>query len=201
MPRRSQNRRLGFTLMELMLVLGVIVALGAMAAPSLSRTWERQRLKAAAEQLRSVCSRAHVAAMRTGQIQVLRFELGGSQYMVTPWSAGDESINGSAKTSLAYGDFQQAPVAEPLKEQHLPDDITFLDATAEFDTRSQLILEQEMSMPTAGPQWSQPILFYPDGSSSQAEMTVVDKRQTAIPVTLKRLTGMSTIGEMTTATK
>src|SRR5688500_13683692 len=89
--------RRGVTLVELLLALAILVAMAALAAPSVNRAWERYRVKLAGDQVRAALTHAHVEAMRTGQIQVMRFEIGGDQYATQPWMAGDEMINASAK--------------------------------------------------------------------------------------------------------
>src|SRR5687767_3533485 len=89
----GHSPRRGVTLVELLLALAIIVMLASLAVPAIGRTWERYRVKAAGDQLRAAFTHAHVEAMRTGQIQVLRFELGGSSYYLQPWMAGDEAIN------------------------------------------------------------------------------------------------------------
>src|SRR6187401_1703490 len=94
---RSRSLRSGVTLLELMIALVIIVVLASLTAPFVTRAWERYRVKLAGDQLRAAFTHAHVEAMRTGQIQVLRFELGGRSYYLQPWMAGDEVINVSAE--------------------------------------------------------------------------------------------------------
>src|SRR6187455_3588006 len=96
-PVGHSRPRRGVTLVELLIVLAIMVVLASLAAPVVVRAWERYRVKLAGGQLRAAFTHAHVEAMRTGQIQVLRFELGGSSYYLQPWMAGDEVINVSAE--------------------------------------------------------------------------------------------------------
>lgn len=179
-----------------MIALAIIVAITSLAAPAVARAWERYRVKIAGDQLRAEFTHAHVEAMRTGQIQVLRFELGGSSYYLQPWMAGDEAINVSLEEAFEQNTPQYQ--AEPVEEMKLPADVTFEFAQARFDTRAMEIEEETSQQQTALTQWSQPILFYPDGTSSQAKITVANLRGEAVQVTLRKLTGLATVGELTT---
>lgn len=179
-----------------MIALAIIVAITSLAAPSVGRAWDRYRVKLAGDQLRTAFTHAHVEAMRTGQIQVLRFELGGSTYYLQPWMAGDEAINVSKEE--AYEQTTPQYQVEPVEEEKLPDDVTFEYAQARFDTRALEIQDEASQQQTAQTQWSQPILFYPDGTSSQAKITVANPRGEAVQITLRKLTGLASVGELTT---
>src|SRR5215211_5783580 len=110
----TDRSRSGFTLLELMIVLTIIVVLASLSSPFVVRAWERYRVKLAGDQLRAAFTHAHVEAMRTGQIQVLRLELGGSSYYLQPWMAGDEVINVAAEEAYEQTtpQYQMEPVAE-----------------------------------------------------------------------------------------
>jgi Tfp pilus assembly protein FimT len=194
--QQRRRRRSAITLLELMLVLAILVAMSALAAPTINRTWERYRVKLAGDQLRAAFSQAHVKAMSSGQMQVLRFEIGGDQYAVQPWMAGDEVINVSAKE--AYEQSQPQFEVETVEPKRLPENITFASAQAKFDTRAAEVEEEAIRQIGGGVQWSQPILFYPDGSSSQAKVIVANPRGEAVAVTLRKLTGLTTVSELTT---
>src|SRR5436190_16729857 len=118
----------GVTLFELMIVLIIIVILASLAVPLVARAWERYRVKLAGDQLRAAFTHAHVEAMRTGQIQVLRMELGGSSYYLQPWMSGDEVINVSAEE--AYEQTTAQYQLEPVAEKKLPQDVKFEYAQA-----------------------------------------------------------------------
>jgi prepilin-type N-terminal cleavage/methylation domain-containing protein len=196
LDRRRTYARRAVTLLELVITLAIMVVLAAIAAPSIRRTWNQYRVRAAGGQLRAALTHAHVVAMRTGQIQVLRFELGGSSYFVQPWMAGDEAINASANE--AFKQSTAAYQAQPVDEEKLPEDVIFHVAEAKFDTRSQEIEMEAAMQRGAGVQWSQPILFYPDGTASQATVTLANERGEAVVVKVRKLTGIATVGELTT---
>lgn len=190
------RRRGGFTLLEIMLVLAVLVVIAAMTMPALGRVVETQRLKQAADQVRASWMRTHLTAMRTGQLQMFRYENGAGRYRVETWQAAEDDVESKFATdnpSLRSG---PQPTAE-AGEQALPDDVIFSAGDAEFDNRSSKI-EDDVSKLGGGPAgaWSRPILFYPDGSASNAHLVVSNKRGRAIRVDLRGLTGGVTVGEI-----
>lgn len=190
------HSRRGVTLMELLIALAIIVLIASLAVPAATRAWDRYRVKLAGDQLRAAFGHAHYEAMRTGQIQVVRMELGGSSYYLQPWMAGDEAINVSAEE--AYEQTTPQYQIEPVAEKKLPEDVIFDSAQARFDTRAMEIEEETNQQQTALTQWSQPLLFYPDGTSSQAKVTVANERGEAVQVTLRKLTGLASLSEITT---
>ena len=74
----------GYTLLELLLVLAILVILAATAAPLLRGTMQDAALRSAADTIRVELTRANVRAMKSGRIQVFRFEVGGTQFSVQP---------------------------------------------------------------------------------------------------------------------
>ena len=190
----SQQR--GFTLMEMLLVLAIMVALAGMAMPSLQRTLDRQQLISAADLLRSKCGSARVLAMRSGQIQMLRVELGAAHYQLQPWSAGDEALNASEQEAFKTAQNQGGASSSPMKT--LPEGITFHSSESPFDTRAAKVEEELLQLERGQGKWSQPVLFYPDGATSAATIVLANAREQAMPVKLRSLTGQCTVGEITT---
>ncbi len=66
--------------MELLLVLAVLAIVMAIAMPTYQGMIVSARLQQSAEKLELEMKRARVAAIRTGQAQVFRFQIGGGAY-------------------------------------------------------------------------------------------------------------------------
>ena len=190
------KRRNGFTLLEMILVLAILVAAAAIATPALQGVMRNTSLKAGADLVRSEWMRAHVKAMKTGRIQLFRYEQAGRKFIVEPYISDDDELesNGAPATaSAAPGGNASAHTGAPPQ---LPDGITFVGGDSATDSRGAAA---EQSAPsTAGGQaaWSQPILFYPDGSSSDAYVVVGNTRQLGIRVELRGMTGTARVGEI-----
>jgi type II secretion system protein H len=208
--RSSQARRLvrflaapratvrGFTLIEIMIVLAVMILASAIAIPVVLGSLRGQRLKSGAETVRIEWSRANVKAMKTGRIQVFRYEMGGSKFSVQPWIAADDSTEASVTPG-----FGAQPVAEnPLDDfetKTLPEGVTFAAGDAKFDSRAYEVEDFfSQSSQSDGVTWSRPVLFYPDGSASDSYVIVTDEKQSAYRVQLRGLTGTSFISEIET---
>jgi hypothetical protein len=57
----------------------------------------------------------------------------------------------------------------------------------------------EEAAPEAGADgtvWSEPILFYPDGTASDATVVLENEYRRRIELTLRGLTGVATVGEL-----
>src|SRR5436190_6028759 len=161
----SRGLRRGYTLMELLLVLGIIVIAAAAVAPSFRGVMRSAALKAAANAVRAELTRAHVHAMKTGRIQVFQYELGGAKYKVEPYIGGDDALESPD------GDPNSANAAPPTTsvgqlppgQRALPEGTKFAAGDAAVESRSERVEQELSSAGGSGVTWSRPILFYPDG--------------------------------------
>ena len=103
----------GLTLLELLIVVALLAALGAIAVPDLRRMLAAWRLDAAARQVVMDLKLARAQAIAGGAIERVRFRVGAATYQ-------RERQQGAAYVA----------VAPPTR---LPDDITVADCTAAGD--------------------------------------------------------------------
>jgi len=76
------SHRIGFTLIEVILVLTILVAIAALGIPMMRGTLAQQRLKSAADQMRGEWIDTRVRAMEEGEIFCMRCKLGGSTLLI-----------------------------------------------------------------------------------------------------------------------
>jgi prepilin-type N-terminal cleavage/methylation domain-containing protein len=69
----TKNRRAGFSLIEVVVVMGIIAVLAAMAIPSIQDMIERRRLQGAARDLANMFQIARSQAIRTGNYHIVFF--------------------------------------------------------------------------------------------------------------------------------
>jgi prepilin-type N-terminal cleavage/methylation domain-containing protein len=190
----------GLTLLEMLLVLALLVIIGALVAPAMGRFMQTQQLRDSANLIRGEWARARVQAMKSGRIHVFRYEQNGSHYTVDFWMADDDMLE-AGDDSAPVRDFAEPESVDgdiPSDADSLPDGVRFLLGKTEYDARSQEIESDLDSAGTsaAGIGWSAPILFYSDGTTSSAEVVLVNNRDDSIRISLRGLTGIGAVSDV-----
>ena len=216
-PRRSRS---GMTLMELLLVLAILVLTAAISIPALRGTLRNQQLTRAGDIVRIEWARAHIQAMKTGRILMFRYQVGGQGFRVEPWAAGDDMLESSMPTDpsglnplgasggMGFGpttpsqtmppNVQIDENGNPISDRfRLPNEITFAAGDARTESRAMKI-EQEIVETERSMEWSRPIMFYPDGSTSDAFVIVGAPDQRGVRIDLRGLTGTAKVSEIST---
>jgi prepilin-type N-terminal cleavage/methylation domain-containing protein len=172
---RSPQRR-GFTLFELLLVLAIFLILIALATPALLRSFSAQTLKSGADLVRSNFDKARVHSIRSGNVYAFLYRPGSDEFALAPL------INAY---SLVRPDLPST--GSPDSQQRLPNGLTFAGGATSNDARAQFESE--------GGSFEQPgmipILFYPDGTSQDAQLIVANAQGDQMKIRLRGLTGLS----------
>jgi type II secretory pathway pseudopilin PulG len=198
---RSDVRR-GATLLELLLVLAILVAVAAVAAPSLNRTLENHRLTSAAEQVQSHCAAARAAALRTGQTHALLVEPGGGGYLIEPWTDVDVLLGDQAAPALMGlgANPPHAAAGDPTigRQRQLPEGVLFAEAEFAGEQRTAEALAQASVAggPGSATGGVMPILFFPDGTASTARIVLANQQGRYVAVEVRGLTGMARVGQV-----
>jgi prepilin-type N-terminal cleavage/methylation domain-containing protein len=205
-PYRS-IRRPAFTLVELMLVLMILCVIAAMAWPVLKRTFEFARLKSAAEQVQAAFGHARVDAMNKGVPQVFHFEPGTPQYSIDVWQddlastegdadSSNSSSSASAPTVTAGPSATGAAAKTGAVTRQLPETIVFTNDAQVQDARADALQSEGGSATGPAASTSSPqIMFYADGTTSEAVVTVVSPSGRKMSVTLRGFTGVSRLSD------
>ena len=180
----------------MLLVLCLLVALAALSWPALERPMANQRLRKAADFLRAEWGRARVEAMSSGGTCFFRYAVDGDRYSIEcradPASAPTASFTDALDE---FGDALDDPAVAHRSERALPEGVVFVDAETTFDTRAESF-QSEMEPPDAAAAgWSEPILFYPDGSTSTTRLILRNEHDRCIELALRGLTGVVTVGQ------
>jgi prepilin-type N-terminal cleavage/methylation domain-containing protein len=195
----SRPLRSGMSLLELLLVLALLVVIAAIAAPSLERPMEAEKLRRCAQLVQSEWGKARIRAMQSGQTIVFQYQTDSGRYRVQPWYSDDYFLEGNQ--TLNTTDAAAAPSDQPALaiSGELPEGVKFLTSYSLSETRSLEIEEQLASLSNsagAGEAWSAPVLFFPDGTSSTAETTLVNEAGSYVVVRLRGLTGVSRVSNV-----
>jgi Tfp pilus assembly protein FimT len=186
-------RRPALTLFEVLLVLALLVVIGAVATPLLSNSMARARLENSGELVRAAWARSRLAAMRAGEPYVFRYEPEGSRYQIVLLSAltaeDAEDVNALPAEDEEDAEYAEADMLR-LSLSRLPQAIVF--AKGEVAAVPQLA---GVAAATEGG-WSQPIVFYADGTTSDAAVLIANASDETMRVTLRGLTGISRASEV-----
>lgn len=176
----------GFTLFELLLVLALIAVLGALMSPLLSGAFNRAKIHSAADDIQAVWADARLHAIEQGQPVAFRCLIGGRDFATSSYVIAAQ--NEAPMTEGAAGN------ATALESGTLDEDLKFSEVAAASATDSSD--PGQRSSLRDSTEWSPPIIFYPDGRSSDALVTIAHNNGRAITVTLRGITAISQKGEV-----
>jgi len=222
-----------FTLLEVLLTLCLLVIIGAMAWPQLEKTFSYQRLRKAADIVRTQWCKARVEAMKMGAIRVFRYEIEGNKYRIDMLTSDPTALLKGTTVDPASVDSVQSMLANntgssqnnsnlnaasTCLEQMLPKDIFFVSSRTGVNTLTGSITNGASTnnasaigdMPSSdafvasnvasvGSGWSEPIFFYPDGTTSNAQLLLKNKQGRMVELFLRGLTGIVTVSDVTAA--
>ncbi|HUE74476.1 MAG TPA: prepilin-type N-terminal cleavage/methylation domain-containing protein [Pirellulaceae bacterium] len=203
-PHRDfRQNRAGITLLELMIVLSLLAIIAAVSMPAFAGMLRSQRLRSAAESVRTEWMRAHIRAMKTGRIHVYRFENGGRHFEIIPWVSDDDALESSTNADAQTMSFSMATASgtaaggvDVEDGPGLPEGVIFVGGEASADSRGISVAEALSGSGGSEGQMGAPVLFYPDGSATDAYVIVANDQQQAVRVELRGLTGLATVGEI-----
>ena len=180
------SRAAGFTLVEVLLVLTLLVILAAIAAPGMSSGLSRSRLDQAAETLRTSWSQARLDAASTGQTLRFQCRIGENWGCIAPATMPLAEIT----SGVAAANSEEVPgsTGAGKAEQYQLSDVVF----------KQLLVAQQPADPPIGGsvregEFSAAVLFRPDGTTSDAEAILESSDGRRVRVTLRGLTGSARI--------
>ncbi|HEY2882104.1 MAG TPA: prepilin-type N-terminal cleavage/methylation domain-containing protein [Pirellulales bacterium] len=207
MPRLqppSRQVRHGFTLVELMLVLGLMVIISALAWPNIQHAYKMIGLKSAAVQVQAAIGHARADAMQTGITQVMRIEQGTPNYTVQPLldptaaTEGDGSTASSSTISVGAAPGGSGGASQSdgkVTSKELPEGFTFSNSERVQEDSRSVAAENQLSQQDNTNSSLPPLLFYPNGETSESVVTVTSKEGVSISVTLRGLTGTARLGQ------
>ncbi len=176
---RRSSRSAGFTLFEILLTLALLVAVAAMSWPAFTRAFENERLRKGADMVRTAWTNARLQAMSTGLTHAFEYEFGGNQFSIVA-SETDASGDSATVSSNAPG------VSRPAT---LPDGISFYAGEKVVEGRSAAVEGD-------GGQTLPRVFFYPDGTTSTAQVLLSNSQERFLKVELRGMTATSRSGEI-----
>lgn len=205
-PQGQARRALlprGFTVLELLLVLSVMAIIAAAAVPQVVSLLSDRRLVRGSRIVREEMLRARIDAMRQGRTLIMDAELETGKLRVRPYQSLADAVNAIDQTgsqqALLTGTDQGMIATVDLEEQppeeiELPEEVT-IEAINVVSAARALEIQQALSQSSTG-QASAPILFYADGTTSTASVTLAHPTHGKITIKLRGVTGDVTLGEV-----
>lgn len=199
----------GFTLLELLLVLALVVLMAGLAWPALRSSMAKSRLRDSAQQLRIELARARLTAMECGVPLEFRYRAGEGRFRIAAQpadepesdvhaSSGQRGI-GRSKSALSKEGAADTELDWHVSETTLPDGVVFAapqESPAESPPPADLASEafEDDSLQRDG--WSPAIVFHPDGTASNATLALSDGEGSQVTVQLRGVTGQAKPGDV-----
>jgi hypothetical protein len=155
--------------------------------------------------------------MKTGQAQVFRATINGNTYTIEPWLSGNEDSDASAGATVmsasgvvetertSTGQVALSSISADGDAKQLDNDVQFMGIETLVDARNALEIQKSgETVPMAGVGTavsggiSSPLLVYPDGSSTTAQIILADSRGRRMAIQLRGVTGRSSIVRLAT---
>ena len=175
-----RRRLAAYTLLELLVVLGLIVLILSIGFPAVQRMFVHGELKAGVRQLQSELYRTRLEAMKSGKPYVFRFQVGTANFEILPKAIFDQlqqEQTGLGATSVGSEllDGGNDPVfGDSFSTESLPP-TEMVVATSSGDMYRKTLngkIVFGFSSAGAAPGWSTPVLFYPNGRTSQTSFVL-----------------------------
>lgn len=192
----SARQRHAVTLLEVLLVLCLLVVLAALSWPALERPLAGQKLRKAADIVRIEWNRARIEAMSSGRTMLFRYATEGDEYSMEyhtepEYDAGLDASQASEDSISQWS----ASIAARGHELALPEGVVFVEAETESNSRAETIVSEGVLLGDPQIAWSDPILFYPDGTTSTTRLVLRNEYDRCIALSLRGLTGIVMVGD------
>ena len=190
-------KRSGFSMVELILVLLVIVFMAALVWPSLDGMLADYRLTQAAESVRARWAAARIRAVDEGRAYQFTWSSEEGQYRLTPV---ESATSGGVGSVMRPSGVSPSPANEPGIEEALAEGLRFGPAP-QMAEATGLVGNMQPAAREAGfaagetSALSGTIFFYPDGTTSDAVLVINDARDWSVELKLRGLTGVISVSE------
>lgn len=207
-PARQSAR--GMTLIEILVVLALLVVIGGLVVPIFAGSIASVRLRRAGDQVLTGWSRARAEAIESGQPYQFRFTPETGTFVIEPWTgllgtqgnSANRATPATASTTTTTTTTTSAATtaaasSSTVSNTALPEEIIFQSgelAVEDFQSGERSVT----SLQDAGESLSTPILFFPDGTASDASILLTNGKKQFVRVTLRGLTGVGRASEVLT---
>jgi len=183
LPRRA------LTLLEVLLVLALLVVLASVVWPALEPVLAGLELRKSGERIRVEWNRARVDALSSGRTILFRYVPDTNRYSIEQRREPQFAPgSGSSQTAVA-----QPESEAPSREAVLPERIKFVRSEI---SNNEVDASGSTATSTLEGDWSDPVVFYPDGTTSDVTLVLKNEREQCVELSLRGLTAVVTIGDV-----
>ncbi len=191
--RLRRTKAAGFTFVEMLLVVALLLIMAGIVFPPVLRLMADQPLKEGTERARQQLANVRLRALDSSVAWQFRFEPGGRKFLWMPHEAestGPVTADDSSAQTTTNG--------SGLQTGELPNGINFaadLNGVPFGIERlpQELLAGRSDSYQLTQASWSIPVVFQPNGSSSDVELAVLDARDRQMRLAIRGLTGGVTV--------
>ncbi len=187
------RRRAGYTLLEMILVLMVLAVVSGVTLPMMVHVYANSQLKRAVEQVRVKLASTRVRAVDTGLTYQFRYEPEGRHFVVIPF----ERLEGNG--GVGDADTVATETLRTIYSGQLPEEMFFrgaIEGQPVGKLGDESFVGMDDARQLADVDWSIPVLFFSDGSSTQAAFEVHNDNKQFIQLAVRDLTGSVRVGEI-----
>lgn len=184
--------RRGYSLLELLLVLAILVSATAMAVPPLMDRLARGRVQDGGATVLEVLAGARRFAIEAGVDYHFRYEMNGTTVVAIP----ADPLNRPA--SSYSGDSEQTQIVVASGE--LEEGLSIAPVGGDESGVESLEIDAFCDLPDAGAlvgkTWSLPVLFRFDGTADDGRFHVLDEAGRSAEIRIRGLTGAATASQV-----
>ncbi len=213
-PRQGQSRlpRTGVSLLELMLVIGLLSVIAAISFPAMRRNMGRADVTASARQLQQQLQRARLEAMESAEPFLFQPQFDSPLFFLGPLRVFQQPGFELDLTLSDFDDDRGDPTDSvtgvyqlPVPMRFAPPQRTSMIDAAAFDTSSTMKANSQLdSLTVAEDQnsdsedfFADVILFQPNGRIQSAIITIASEDGYRITIEIEGLAGRINVGQVT----
>ena len=178
--------RCGYTLIEILLVAGIIVLISGLGWSPLMRLSREYRVREAADEVRVAAAGARIQALDQDLTFQFRYEPSGRRFIRVPYELPPST-----------GPNGQAASVRGQVTGILPEGMSFLGVSGVNDGGGiNPSLTAGLPSEFAQVAWSGPVLFFADGTATSATFDVIDELSSTRRITVRDLTGAVSVSNL-----
>ena len=166
--------------------MAILLVVASLSIPTVQRTFSRQALSKGAGLLRASMGRARVKAIKSGEVFAVYYMPGAAWHGVAPFTNVQEQMQIAMRRAQQS---QNRSGFEDFADDLLPRGVVFVQGDAIVDARAAQTVEDNGQRAAGNVKM---ILFYPDGTSQDAQVIIENDKQERMQIDLRGLTGTAT---------